>query len=368
MANEQHVSLLHKGTAKWNRWRESHARVRADLREADLEGCDLRGASLFGADLSGAHLREADLRHAILTNARLIGADFENANLTRVTLNWADASTAIFSNADLSKADLRSTYFCKSRMSGVVLQGARMTWADLENANLARADIRSADLSKARLVRTNFNGADLTGCRVYGCSVWDVKVSGAIQQDLIITPGRAETVTVDDLKVAQFVYLLLNNPQIRDVIDEVTSKVVLILGRFSDERKPILDAIREDLRSRNLAPVLFDFAKPASKDLTGTVETLARMARFIIADLTDYGSIPHELATIVPFLRTTPVLPLRLASSRGYSMFKDLQAYSWVLPTHEYSDAKRLISELGHVIAPADKKARDLRSTKARSQ
>jgi hypothetical protein len=34
------------------------------------------------------------------------------------------------------------------------------------------------------------------------------------------------------------------------------------------------------------------------------VSTLAHLARFIIADLTDPSSIPYELATVVP---TTPV-------------------------------------------------------------
>ena len=110
-------------------------------------------------------------------------------------------------------------------------------------------------------------------------------------------------------------------------------------------------------------PILFDFDKPTSKDVTGTVETLARMARFVIADLTDPSSIPHELATIVPFLRTTPVLPFRLAGSGGFSMFEDLQrTYPWVLKTHEYQDSQSLISALPDIIALADKKADELRS------
>jgi hypothetical protein len=111
------------------------------------------------------------------------------------------------------------------------------------------------------------------------------------------------------------------------------------LGSFTAERKAVLDAIRENLRHRGYVPVIFDFEKPASKDVTGTVETLARMARFIVADLTDPSSIPHELATIVPHLRSTPVPPLRLRGSGGYNMFEDFQrAYTWVLKTHEYSD------------------------------
>lgn len=75
---------------------------------------------------------------------------------------------------------------------------------------------------------------------------------------------------------------------------------MLILARFSPEREVVLDAIREELRKRDYVPVLFDFEKPASKDLTGTISTLANMARFIIADLTDPASVPHELRGVAP--------------------------------------------------------------------
>lgn len=104
------------------------------------------------------------------------------------------------------------------------------------------------------------------------------------------------------------------------MIDTVTAKVVLLLGRFTLKRKAVLNAIRAELSLHNYLPVLFDFDKPCNKDLTRTVETLARMARYVIADLTDPSSIPHELATVVLFLRTTPTSPVRLAGSGGSSM------------------------------------------------
>jgi hypothetical protein len=56
---------------------------------------------------------------------------------------------------------------------------------------------------------------------------------------------------------------------------------VLILGRFTDERKAVLDALREELRKRDYVPILFDFSVPATRDITETISLLARMARLL---------------------------------------------------------------------------------------
>ena len=51
-------------------------------------------------------------------------------------------------------------------------------------------------------------------------------------------------------------------PEMVDVITTVTSKSVLILGRFTEERKAVLDSIRVELRKCGLVPIVFDW--PAS--------------------------------------------------------------------------------------------------------
>ena len=60
---------------------------------------------------------------------------------------------------------------------------------------------------------------------------------------------------------------MIHNEKLRDVIDTIGKKAVLILGRFTDERKAVLEAIREELRKRDYIPILFDFEKPESRDV-----------------------------------------------------------------------------------------------------
>ena len=348
MANEEHLKLIKRRVVTWNKWRLEHADIRPDLSKANLRGAELSEANLTGANLSGADLRMAKLTKANLSKGKLGRTNFASANLS-----GADLSKAWLSEANLSGADL----------TGANLARAGLSLADLSLADLSKANLNGADLERARLVKTNLESTNLNGCRIYGISAWNIKLNQETKQfDLIITQWDEAAITVDNLEIAQFMYLLLNNQKIRQVIDTITSKVVLILGRFTKERKRVLDAIREELRKHDYIPVLFDFDKPASKDITGTVETLARMARFIIADLTDPSSIPHELATIVPSLRTTPVLPIRVVGSTGYTMFEDfVRSYKWVLEIYEYTDGDSLISNLPKVIAPADKMVEELR-------
>jgi uncharacterized protein YjbI with pentapeptide repeats len=321
LANPEHLAKLKEGPGVWNLWIKQNLDVRPDL--------------------SGADLRRANLRAAFL-----LEANFSDADLT---------------GAQLSAAFLGGAFLTNTKLGGANLSEASLSAARLAAANLSGANLSGAELTGAMLLRTNLEGANLTGCSVYGISAWNVKLGGAMQSDLLITPSDESPIRVDNLEVARFIYLLLNNKKIRSVIDTVTSKVVLVLGRFTPDRKVVLDAIRGELRARDYLPVLFDFEKPASRTTVETILTLAQMARFVIADLTDAKSVLQELQAVVPLSPSVVVQPLLLASQEEPGMFDFFRTFPSVLDTHRYTDQTTLLAELKReVIDPAESKARGL--------
>nr|NIR47435.1 pentapeptide repeat-containing protein [candidate division KSB1 bacterium]NIS28302.1 pentapeptide repeat-containing protein [candidate division KSB1 bacterium]NIU27417.1 pentapeptide repeat-containing protein [candidate division KSB1 bacterium]NIU90588.1 pentapeptide repeat-containing protein [candidate division KSB1 bacterium]NIV93744.1 pentapeptide repeat-containing protein [candidate division KSB1 bacterium] len=313
----------------------------ANLTRAFLTGANLDRADLTEANMYKANLTETNLYRADLIRANLIRADLASANLTEANLISANLDWAHLTEANLTSANL--------------------DWADLFKAVLSGTNLRNASLIKASLIMTNLEMSDLSGCSIYGISVWDLNIESAIQSNLVISKPGEPIITVDNLEVAQFIYLLLNNERIRHVIDTITSKVVLILGSFAETRKQILDAIRGELRKRDYLPILFDFTKLSSRDTVETISTLAHMARFVIADLTNAKSILQELQRIVPSLPSLPVKPLLLESDYEPGMIDHFKNYKTFLAIHRYTDNDSLIASLGKkVIEPAEAKRQEL--------
>jgi uncharacterized protein YjbI with pentapeptide repeats len=392
MANEEQLSILKQGVEGWNKWRQEHPEVEMDLNDADLGEAKLAGvdlshvrlrrvnlykADLRKANLSGANLRKANLFGANLMEANLSGASLRDANLGGTDLRRANLGEAILEGAELrkanlEKADLRGANLFEARIALANLKGADLSHANLSYANFNQADLSGANLShtnltQADLVSTKIDKARVSGSSVYGINVWDLAGEFEEQQDLVVTRSGQPVVTVDNIKVAQFIYLILNNETIRDVINTLTSKSVLILGRFGiAERKAVLDAMRSKLREYDLLPIVFDFDRPTDKDFTETIKTLAGMSYFVIADVTNPKSSPLELQATVPDYQI-PFVPIIQEGESPFAMMVDLQKkYNWVLNTVSYDSQETLMKVLKPlIIDPAMKKRQELRIIKA---
>jgi uncharacterized protein YjbI with pentapeptide repeats len=390
MANEQQLLLLKQGVEVWNNWRVQY-KGKVDLSGAGLYWINLAGANLSGADLSGAYLTSANLKKADLSkvdlsganlvNAKLDGANLCGANLEKSFLTGASFISAKLIEADLTQAHLVGAFFsnanlCEADLTGANLYGAYFFDANLKKAslfaatlsrtNFNRADLSEADLRSAVLVETILEQATLTNCKIYGLSAWNLKGIPKEQSGLIITPKNESAITVDDMQVAQFIYLLLNRENIRKVLNSVTSKAVLILGRFTAGRKVILNRIAEELRKFNLLPIIFDFERPTSRDFTETIKTLAGISLFVIADITNPKSSSLELQAVVPDYEI-PFVPIIQDGEESFSMFSDLGKYDWMLkPVISYSSADNIAYGFKEVIIDrAWNKRQELQARKA---
>src|SRR6266567_1969560 len=263
---KEQLDLLGQGVQIWNQWREEHPDIIPNLFEANLDTCNLSGANFSGAYLVGAHLRAANLSEANL------------------------------SGAYLSRADLWGT--------------------DLSNTNLS-----GADLTGATLIGTNLSRATFVNCSIYGIAAWGIRLDGTRQENLLITNYGEPAITVDNLEVAQFIYLLLNHKKLRDVFNAVTERGVLILGRFGGGGLEVLQAIAAKLREEKYLTIIFDFERPQDRNYTETIKTLAGLARFVIADLSG-PSVPQELYATIPHFKI-PFVPIIEANRKPFAMSLD---------------------------------------------
>jgi len=296
----------------------------------------------------------------------MIDANFNNAALVLADLRYGRMQRVNFSSTEMDKADLNDSDLRNAKFNGAMLEEI-----ELRGTNLEGAEFIGADLSTASLVEVNVKDVDFSGARVYGVSAWDMIGEPKSQKDLIISKRTEGNITTDELEVAQFLYLMYNNRKIRNVLNTIQTKSVLILGRFSPpERKEVLDALRDKLREKNLLPIVFDFDRPDDRDYTETVQTLAGMSLFVIVDVTSPKSTPLELeATVkqfkIPYL---PILDITV-DSQPFAMLQDLQnSFHWVLKTRGYQGRDNLMENIDKLIKLAMDKHTELRSQKENQQ
>src|SRR5262249_43515573 len=148
--------------------------------------------------------------------------------------------------------------------------GVTLIGSDLSDAILDESDLEHASLVRCRMIRTSVSGTKLHGAWVYGAAIWDIKGKPASEDWLGVAPdGSAYSNTdavqlrFEGLVLAQFIYAMASSAQrttndapLGKLLNAFSKSHVLLLGRFTEERKVVLDAIRNALlTSRTLFPV-----------------------------------------------------------------------------------------------------------------
>ncbi len=125
------------------------------------------------------------------------------------------------------------------------------------------------------------------------------------------------------------------------MLNAITQRGVLILGRFRDGGLQTLGVIADGLRAAGYLPITFDFDRPTARTYTETVTTLVGLSRFVVVDLSG-PSVPQELMATVERFKV-PFVPVIEKGRKYPSMIVDFLEHDWVLkPVLEFANLKEL--------------------------
>ncbi len=268
----------------------------------------------------------SNLNKSIFTHCKFIRCQFKSVSLIECKLNFSQFNGCIFVNTNLSKSEQYSTAYrnCK-------IINSTMMWA--------------------KLIETTFIDSIISNSKIYGAAVWGISLHNTHTNDLIISKNSEAEIKVDNIEVAQFIYLLLNNKKIRDIITTLTSKIILILGRFTPDRVIILEKIKSEISNKGFVPILFTFEPSPNRDLTETIQLLASISKIVIADISEPRSVPQELSHIIPFFPSLQIQPIIFEKDFEYGMFDHWKSYKWVKEVFQYKNDTHLINNLERLIS-----------------
>ena len=301
MTNEDPSSVLRQGSAAWNAWR---ARNPGSVTFNRPSWYDSPGKGGNRVDFSGMNLSGIVVAGAFAEGLNLQGALIEGSTFDEGDFSWANFQGAKF----------RDTRFNKTILT---------------NANFDGATFVNCNLNRVNLVGASFRVEEITETVVYGIAAWDLTTSDEAKQSKLVIErtygfysdligAGSIPVMVDDIELAQFVHYLMNHKKLRDALNVLNDRGVLLLGRFKGGGLERLYAFREWLQRNGYMAMIFDFERPDNLSLTEAVVTMAGLSKFIVVDLSG-SSVPHELQAIVSGIKK-PIL----AFGDAYALFPDL--------------------------------------------
>ncbi|HEX4228401.1 MAG TPA: pentapeptide repeat-containing protein [Bryobacteraceae bacterium] len=336
MAQEDPSRILMQGAKIWNAWRGQNPGPITFSSPHWYDSPGRGGKQLKGGNrinFSGMNLSSVSIYKAFAEGLKLRDSIFEDA---------------FFEEGDFSRADFSGATFRNTKFSKTILTGAYFDGASFINCNLNRVN----------LVGAFFHVKEITETVVYGIAAWDLDTSDDMKQSKLVIEKTYELysdliqrgtvpMTVDDIELAQFVYYLSNHKKMRDALNILNERGVLLLGQFKDGGLERLYSMREWFQGKGYMAMIFDFARPDNLSLTETVVTMAGLSKFIVVDLSG-SSVPAELQSILSQIKK-PVL----AFGDRYALFPDLADQTSVVTIE--SDKPNLLSGLEDKLSEVEK-------------
>lgn len=368
---QEDYEILIQGKTVWNNWMETNWKnlptieVQTDkplihhkvspfsFSRADLSKIDLTEfKSFYGYNFYKVNFSNTNLKGIKFKNCYFRKANFRNANLQDVKFENCTCEMTYFIQSNLMRS-----FFVHTNLSG-----AKFGNANLYKSNFIDSQLLGCSLMWANIIETKFKDSNLSNSRIYGASIWNTTFENTKQSNIIITKQDEVCISVDNLEIAQFLYLITSNKKIKSIIETLSSKIVLLLGRFTSARKEILDKLKIELSKQQYIPIIFDFQKPINKDFIESVLIIAQLSKFIIADFSDPKIILEEVPAIVRNTSTV-VLPILKIGEQEPETLNNLRVnHLSISKTFFYDDLNDLL--IKNIIETGNDKVNELNARK----
>jgi len=372
MANPEHENILQQGVEKWNAWRQANPGIEPDLSNCFIpRGLLLKREGPVRKELTKKGINYAAIRDKILKQV----INFSHVNFHRSSFEGGWYNDANFEGANFYEADLS-----RAHLSNTNLRNCNFRKAYLDRADLSGADIINANLNRATLVNANICGARIENCIVYGVSAWglqtdentlqrnlmmeDTNITGDNIIEEVMRISEHYPMMVDDIEVAQFIHFIKNYSNLGKGLKAMLEKGVLLLGKFREGGREILEKVAETVRRNKLIPIIFDFDGPEGSNIIETVTVLAGISRFVVANLNG-SSVPAELERITANFKRPIITYFDSAEEdKIYAMFSDKLSLPNVL-IFKYASDGELSDKLGKKLIEAEENFQQSQITQA---
>ncbi len=179
MADINHIKLLCRGVAAWNKARTATPFV-PDLSQVDIRDADLNGANFDSAELDGTRFSNVDAKAISGRSARLNGIRARHTDFTGSALGGAELKGSDFLSSCLRDVD----------MSGVAARFLKIRHCDCQHLDFSSADLEAgshfynSDLRGAVFTGAKLNGAEFRRIRAHAVLVDQLRSAGAALQEI----------------------------------------------------------------------------------------------------------------------------------------------------------------------------------------
>lgn len=366
---ENILALLNKGANSWNSWIED---LKKNVHNIKLRSDkSLRNYQAYQISFSIATFPKMKFGRSVFTKynfsrLKIQSSEFDNVEFNECNFFETQFNNSIFKKCVFNNCSFKKTYFIDANLSSSTFNNCMFIGSNLSKTNQYQTTYHNCTLLYtylmfAHLVETYFYKSTIDSCKIYGVSTWGIKVEDSISKNLIITKhsDADSEISVDNIEIAQHIYMLIDNKKIRNLITTLTSKVILILGRFTDARLDILEAIKDNIRNQGYIPMLFTFTPSTNRDLIETIFLMASISRMVFADITDPSSVSHEISEIVKNFPSLTVQPLLFdpvsddeeqEEVKEYATIEHFKNYTWFKNTFKYYSKSHLTSKIKTLI------------------